>query len=433
MKTSLAAVALAALLIFLPGPSFSGVQGEKGHDFIPRFHNVIFLFDVSDSMMAGYPINYDFSRMFVATRAFMMFNAVMPHVPQWQYDLNTALITFGDCATPRLLGPLGPWTRVKYASNYACLRQEGTGPRRTAAFQDALQLAGSLISTAAGRTAVVVLTDGGSMGECPQKTAIALKDAYGKKVQVYGIFFGGDREVGWRNLYEVCKLTGGYCRQWEEVRSKAQMQEFAWDVLVREIMFPYPEIFFKMKSADLLPSEALKLESVANFLHAIPQYVLQLDGHTSFFGDTRGNYQLGMARARNVKDALVKIYKVDPTRIVVRSWGEELPRYDNQNPDTAVRNAQANLYLMLPLRNYPYDEKHLHTFGVGAVGDIYNTQERYNPQQRGNIFGTDHDAEWAWPAKPAPGSPIPAPVDRRGDSRVKLPAEAAPVGVGGFH
>jgi outer membrane protein OmpA-like peptidoglycan-associated protein len=363
----------------------------------------------------------------------MMFNAVMPHVPQWQYDLNTALITFGDCATPKLLGPLGPWTRVKYASNYACLRQEGSGPRRTAAFQDGLQLAGSLIGSAAGRTAVVVLTDGGSMGECPQKTAIALKDAYGKKVQVFGIFFGGDREVGWRNLYEVCKLTGGYCRQWEEVRSKDQMKEFAWDVLVREIMFPYPEIFFNMESADLLPSEALKLESVANFLHAIPQYVLQIDGHTTFFGGTSSNHKLGMARARNVKDALVKIYKVDPARIVVRSWGEELPRYDNQNPDTAGRNAQANLYLMLPLRNYPYDEKKLHTFGNNAVGDIYNTQERYNPQQRGNIFGRYPDAEWAWPAKPAPGSPIPAPVDRLGQRTQKLPAEAAPVGVGGFH
>jgi outer membrane protein OmpA-like peptidoglycan-associated protein len=433
MKTSLAAVTLAAFLIFLPGPSFSGVQGEKEHDFIPRFHNLIFLFDVSDSMMAGYPKNYDFSRLFVATRAFMMFNAVMPHVPHWQYDLNTALITFGDCKTPSLLGPLGPWTRVKYAANFACMRKEGTGPWRTAAFQDALQLAGSLIGTAAGRTAVVVFTDGGTMGESPQKTAIALKDAYGKKVQVYGIFFGGDREVGWRNLYEVCKLTGGYCRQWEEVRSKAQMKEFSWDVLVREIMFPYPEIFFNMKSADLIPSEALKLESVANFLHAIPQYVLQIDGHTSFLGSTTNNYQLGTARARNVKDALVKIYKVDPSRILIRSWGEELPRYDNQSPDTATRNEQANLYLMLPLRNYPYDEKHLHTFGVNAVGDIYNTQERYNPQQRSNNFGVNPDAEWAWPAKPPSGSPIPAPVDKRDQRTQKLPAEASPIGVGGFH
>ncbi len=58
MKTSLVAISLAALLIFLPVSSFSGVQGEKDHDFIPRFHNLIFLFDVSDSMMAGYPRTY---------------------------------------------------------------------------------------------------------------------------------------------------------------------------------------------------------------------------------------------------------------------------------------------------------------------------------------------------------------------------------------
>jgi outer membrane protein OmpA-like peptidoglycan-associated protein len=259
-------------------------------------------------------------------------------------------------------------------------------------------LAGSLMTSASGRTAVVIFTDGGNSGECPQKTATALKNEFGDNVQVYGIFFG-ESEAGWRNLYEVCKLTGGYCRRWEEVRSKKQMTDFTRDILVREVMFLYPEIFFRQTSSDLIPSEALKLESVANFLHATPQYVLQIDAHTTFLGSSKDNYQLALARGRNVKDALVKMYKVHPERILIRSWGEELPRYDNQNPDTRPRNDQANLYLMLPLRNFPYDEKHLHTFGVNAVGDIYNTQER------------DGDKEWAWTAKPPPGSERP-PVPR---------------------
>jgi hypothetical protein len=176
------------------------------------------------------------------------------------------------------------------------------------------------------------------------------------------------------------------------------MKDFAWDILVREIMFPYPEIFFQSKKADLLPSEALKLESVANFLHAIPQYTLQIDGHTTFLGNTKENYELGMARARNVQRALVAMYKVDPRRILIRSWGEELPRYDNQNPEVRQGNREAVLYLMLPLRNFPYDEKNLYTFGVKAVGDIYNTQDR------------NGDTEYAWPAKPPPGSP---PMGRR--------------------
>lgn len=391
MKTSLPAVLLAALLVALPCKVFSGIPAEKDHDFIPRFHNVIFIFDVSDSMTAGFPKNFDHSRLFVATRALQMFNGVMPHVPRWQYDVNTALITYGDSKLPRLVSPLGPWDRMKYAPFYPCLRLETFSPWKTAGLPEALQLAGSLICQAAGRTAIVVFTDGGRMGECPQKTAAALKDAYGDKVQVYGVYVGST-EVGWRNLYEVCKLTGGYSRHWEEVREMRLMKDFAWDITVREIMFPYPEIYFKPKSAELIPSEALKLESVANFLKAIPQYVLQIDGHTNFMGSTQDNHKLGLERAKAVKDALVKMYSINPARVLMRSWGEELPRYDNQNPDLALRNDEANLYLMLPLRNFPYDEKRLHTFGNAAVGDIYNTQER------------NADTEWAWPAKPAPGS-----------------------------
>ncbi|MEW6348171.1 MAG: OmpA family protein [Thermodesulfobacteriota bacterium] len=391
MKKPLPVLLLACMLL-LPTASQGEVKESKEHDFIPKVHNLIFIMDVSDSMMRGYPKGFDHSRSFVATRAFQWFNDVMPHVSKWQYDLNTALITFGDCQTPRLVGVLSPWTRVKYGHDYAHLRKETFNPWRTATLQDALQLAGSLMGKAAGRTAIVIFSDGGTGGECPQVTTTAMKKYFGDKLVIYGVYFG-NTEVGYRNLYEICKLTGGYCRAWEDVRTKPQMKEFAWDTTVREIMFPYPEIFFAHKTADLLPSEALKLEAVANFLHAIPQYVLQIDGHTDFFGSTTENHKLARDRAENVKKALVNMYKIDPGRILIRSWGEELPRYDNTSPEQRYRNRQANLYLMLPLRNCPYDEKRLHTFGTSAVGHVYNTQER------------NADDEWAWVPKPPPGDP----------------------------
>ncbi|MBI5569868.1 MAG: OmpA family protein [Desulfomonile tiedjei] len=394
MKQSLAPLVLVAALILFPTVSFSEISPEKQHDFLPKVHNVIFLFDVSDSMTAGYPKNFDYQKLFVAGRAFKLFNLMMPSVPRWQYDVNTALITFGDALCPQIVVPLSPWMRAKYEPYYCGLRKDTFFPFRTAALQDALQVAGSLISSACGRTAVVIFSDGGDCGDSAQRTAVALKNTYGSKVTVYAVSFGTS-EVGWRNLYEVCKLTGGYCRPWEEVRDLKDMKRFAWDITVREIMFPYPEIFFKEKSAELIPSEAMKLESVANFLHAIPQYMLQIDGHTTFFGKPEDNEKLGMERARNVKETLVKMFNVVPDRIRVRSWGGELPRYDNQNPDMRVRNDEANLYLMLPLRNFPYNEKKLHTFGVSAVGNIYNTQER------------DSDEEWAWPDKSAPGAVVP--------------------------
>ncbi len=176
---------------------------------------MIFLFDVSDSMTGGYPEQFDTTRILVATRAFMLFDSVMPHVSRWQYDLNTALITFGDCKTPRLPGPLSPWIRGKYKEFAGSLRQPG-GPFKTAGFQDALQLAGSLIGTAAGRTAIVVFTDGGSQGECPQKTAIALKEQYGDKVQLYGVFsetwkWAGGTFTKLANLPVDTRDTGKMC------------------------------------------------------------------------------------------------------------------------------------------------------------------------------------------------------------------------------
>lgn len=399
MKPSNTAILAFILIALASQAAFADKIVEKQHDFIPRFHNIIFLMDVSDSMTRGYPKGFDHSRLYVATRALFRFNRSMPPVPKWQYDLNSALITFGDCEVPKLLGPLSPWDRKKYDKVYKRIRQEKWGPWQMATLQDALQMAGSMICDTSGKTAIVILSDGGSMGEGPQATAAAIKEKYGDKVFIYGIFFG-KKEVGWRNLYETCKLTGGYARAWEEVRTKKTMKDMSWDILVREIVFPYPEIFFKAESADLLPSEAIKLETVANFLHAIPKYVLQIDGHTTFIGAPRDNYKLGLERAKQVKRALVNMYKIDPRRILVRSWGEELPYYDNQNPEIRLRNRRANLYLMLPLRNFPYNEKGLNTFGENAVGDIYITRER------------NSDKEWAWPATPPPGGRSAIPVGR---------------------
>jgi outer membrane protein OmpA-like peptidoglycan-associated protein len=391
MRISVPAVVVAVAMFLSAQASFGKIERHKQHDFIPKVHNIIFIMDVSDSMMAGHPNNSDWSRLFIASRAFRLFNLVMPHVPTWQYDLNSALITFGDCNRPTMLGTLGPWQRVKYDPYYPKFRKEGFGPWRTAGLQEALQLAGSLVSTAAGRSAVVVFSDGGSEGECPQRTATALNEHFGDKVKVFGIWLG-NKEVGWRNLYESCKLTGGYVRAWEEVRSEEEMKAFAYDILVQEVMFPYTEIFFQPKSATLIPSEAMKLEQVANFLHAIPQYTLQIDGHTDFFGDTESNYKIALERAKNVKQALVDVFDVAPNRVLVRSWGEELPRYDNQNPEYRMKNRQANIYLRLPLRNRTYNEKNLFTHGTKAVGDLYITKERFG------------DTEWAWPDKPPPHS-----------------------------
>jgi len=385
-KVGFKSVVFFLAMISAQSSCFSTTNVAKEHDFLPRVNNLIFVFDTSVSMRSQYYRDPYFSRLAMAAKALKLFNLVMPPVPRWQYDVNTALLTFGDCPKPTILSPVSSWTSERYFPYLGILVSERPVTRQTATLEDALLLSGQLMGTAQGRTAIVIFGDGGTGTQCPQQAALALKQHYGNNPAIFGIFFG-DSEIGWRNLYEVCKLTGGYARTWEEVDDKNKMKRFAWDIFVREVMFPYTEIFFQEHSSDLIPSEGLKLENVAAFLHSIPQYVLQIDGHTTVSGRHADNYRLGMERARSVKNCLVKLYKIPPTRILIRSWGEEFPRYDNGNPDLRLRNSETDLYLVLPLKNFPYDEKHLHTFETRAIGEIYNNVER------------NSEAEWAQPRR----------------------------------
>jgi hypothetical protein len=156
---------------------------------------------------------------------------------------------------------------------------------------------------------------------------------------------------------------------------------------VKEIVFPYTEIFFQENSAQLLSSEAIKLEDVAKFLHLIPQYSMVIDGFSIPGSGQLETKQLARQRAAVVKEALVRTYKIRSDRINIRSIGSAYSPYAVENPETRMRNALATLYLRLPLRNSPYNEKQLYTYNQAASGDILNARERLS------------DMEWAWPAR----------------------------------
>lgn len=365
-----------------------GAQGppQKDHDFIPKIANLVFVSDLSSSMMFRYSRDAQVTRLCLSAASLDLFNSVMPPVPLWQYEVRSALLSFGDNRMTSLLSPLDVWNRDRLRPLFQLLSLDRTNPARASSLNDALLVAGRLLGEAQGRSAILVMSDGGTGCANPQQAALGLKNQYGDRLKIYGIFFG-DNEAGWRNLYEVCKLTGGYTRTWRELRDRKRMQEFARDICVEDITFPYSEIFFRQDSSLLLPSEALKLEAVAAFLHSQPQYALQVDGYATASGRTQESYGLGIQRAQQVRKYLERIYKVRPGRIFIRSWGEKFPRYDNHRLDTRPRNDQAVLYLRLHLSGSPYDEKRVNTHGEIAIGSLYNTIERGG------------DTEWAQPIR----------------------------------
>ncbi len=274
-----------------------------------------------------------------------------------------------------------PWLLEPY---YGLLLAKRPFHPRAASIGDALEFCTGLGAESFGKTAIILFTDGETSGQVAQMTAQSLKHRFGDVFTVFGVF-AGDSENGWRNLCKLCKETGGYARSWRELMDKKAMADFVQDVLVQEISFHYVEIFFRPKSADLLPSEAGKLENVATFLHMIPQYNLVIDGYSIPSLEREIGRELALKRAYTVKKALIDAYKVWPKRILVRSLGSAYPRYQYDDPGTNLQNAQAVLYLKLPLHGAPYDEKHMHTFGQPVTGVVMNDRER------------NGDDEWSWP------------------------------------
>ncbi len=356
----------------------------KQHDFLPRHPKVLFVVDVSATMNQECA-DTGRSRRSIALDALKGFVAAVAAPPLWQYGFFTSLVIAGDPKGPALMVPLQIGHPSLFDPFYGLLMRERPFHPRASSLGDALEFCANMAVESPGKTAVVVFTDGETCDRVSELAAQALKHSLGDQFSVFGVFVG-DAEFGWRNLTQLCKATGGYVRSWREVLSHKAMRDFVWDILVQEIAFHYIEVFFRANSADLLPSEAGKLGHVAGFLQMIPPYELVIDGHSIPGLEAGKSRRLALQRAEVIRNALARAYGVNAQRIKVRSMGSAYPRYRYDDPGENLRNAEAVVYLRLPLRNAPYDEKHLHTFGRPVNGLVFNGRER------------NSDEEWAWPA-----------------------------------
>ncbi|MGC8908160.1 MAG: OmpA family protein [Desulfomonilaceae bacterium] len=386
MKRILKNIAALTLIALLAGTGRMDAHAylAKKHDFLPRHSKVLFVVDVS-AMMNQECADTGRSRLSVALGALKQFVTVVPSPPLWQYPFMTSLVAAGDPKGPSLMVPLQIGTLGVFDPYYELLMAKRPFHPRVSSLGEALELCANMAVESPGRTAVVVFTDGETCDRVAQLTAQALKHELGDDFSVFGVFVG-DAECGWKNLTKLCGATGGYVRSWRDVLSKEAMRDFVWDILVQEIAFHYIEVFFRENSADLLPSEAGKLADAAAFLQLIPPYELVIDGYSIPAVEARQGRRLALKRAEVIKSALARAYGVNAQRIKVRSMGSAYPRYKYDDPAANLQNAEAVVYLRLPLRNVPYDEKHLHTFGQPVTGRVFNDRERQS------------DEEWAWPA-----------------------------------
>ena len=108
--------------------------------------------------------------------------------------------------------------------------------------------------------------------------------------------------------------------------------------LIEEGKFSTTGILFDFQSATLKPESFGVLKEIAAVLKENAGINIKVVGHTSNDGDDAANMELSKQRAAAVKEALIKEYSIDASRIQTEGKGETQPIADNKTKEGKAQN-----------------------------------------------------------------------------------------------
>jgi outer membrane protein OmpA-like peptidoglycan-associated protein len=104
----------------------------------------------------------------------------------------------------------------------------------------------------------------------------------------------------------------------------------------------FEDVYFDFDRSSLRPDALRLLDDAVTKLQANPGKNLIIEGHTCNIGTAEYNLALGERRARSVVDYLSS-RGVSASRLEIRSYGEERPKFDNAREETRRLNRRAAL------------------------------------------------------------------------------------------
>jgi len=100
---------------------------------------------------------------------------------------------------------------------------------------------------------------------------------------------------------------------------------------------------FDYKSAKVKKIYLDKIKKLAEFLKTHKRVKIEIDGYTDNIGSKYYNLVLSKRRAEAVKDILVKKFKINPNRIIVKGFGEKYPLVPNTTPQNRALNRRVEI------------------------------------------------------------------------------------------
>lgn len=101
-------------------------------------------------------------------------------------------------------------------------------------------------------------------------------------------------------------------------------------------------LLFKINSSDLSDSAKANLSRVATVFTDYPETYILVEGHTDDTGPENFNMQLSEKRAKSVAGYL-ESKGIDPTRFVIKWYGENQPKYPNDSEKNRILNRRVEL------------------------------------------------------------------------------------------
>ncbi|MDR2304792.1 MAG: OmpA family protein [Treponema sp.] len=105
------------------------------------------------------------------------------------------------------------------------------------------------------------------------------------------------------------------------------------------------DIRFVPDSAEFLPEEKDRLDSIAAALQTAPQKSFLVEGHTASVGRPEGEIQLSVERAKRMVDEMVK-RGIPEERFFYKGWGGKKPLADNSTEEGRRLNRRVEITIL---------------------------------------------------------------------------------------
>lgn len=123
----------------------------------------------------------------------------------------------------------------------------------------------------------------------------------------------------------------------------AESQKSVYDALVAAGRWATQGILFETGKANVRAESAPTLKEIAAALTQHADLRVRIEGHTDNVGSADLNLKLSDARAKAVKDALVKEFGIDPSRLETAGLGDTKPVADNNTAEGRSSNRRVEV------------------------------------------------------------------------------------------